>query len=240
MGAAPPRPRRIGSASAAPRSSAWLYGGLRPPRPHPGRARAARGSGPPARPRSFYLWGRSPHAPGGLAAQARPRGRARGVYGGPPRPHPGGASALRAALPTRPPSEFLSVGAAPPRPGGVAAQARPRGRSWCPGRHRAEGLRGASCCPEGASDSRGCGGVGAQPSTHRRTRSGWAGQSRAQRVLLRVPRKQQAPRRPRDQRALSRQSPCWPWPPPAAWISLPSKASSRSRIATASSAASWS
>ena len=131
VGAAPPRPRRVGSATAAPRAGACRLWGAAPPRPHPGGARAARGSGPPARPRSFVLWGLRPHAPGGLAAQPRPRGRARVVYGGrsPPRPHPGGARAARGSGPPTRPRSFFLWGRSPHAPGGLAAQSRPRGRA---------------------------------------------------------------------------------------------------------------
>ena len=73
------------------------------------------------------MWGLRPHAPGGLAAPPRPRGRKRVVYGGrsPPRPHPGRAR-LRAAL-ARPPALGVSFcgGCAPTPPAGWQ---RPRGR----------------------------------------------------------------------------------------------------------------
>ena len=75
VGAAPPRPRRVGSATAAPRAGARLcMGGWAPhARPRsviPGSTRCARLW--PARPRSFFLWGLRPHAPDGLAAQRGP------------------------------------------------------------------------------------------------------------------------------------------------------------------------
>ena len=295
VGAQPPRPRRVGSAIAAPRAGARCLWGAGPPTPPSrGSTRCARLS-PPARPRSFFLWGLRPHAPDGLAAQPGPRGRARVVYGGrsPPRLHRGRARAARGSGPPARPRSFF-VGAQPPRPrkgwqrnrgaeGGRASLhgcarhpagpapgcgLRERGAtcagdwgavaldfhstqlvllrlpgcseaSWGPGRaptHEEVNAPRRDATPPGARG--GCGGP--SPPHEERIRGGWVGQSRAQRVLVRVPRKQQAPRRPRDQRALPRQSPCWPWPPPAAWISLPRTASSRSRIATASSAASWS
>ena len=43
-------------------------GALRPPHPHPGRACAARGSGPPTHPRISSLWGLRPHAPTGISS----------------------------------------------------------------------------------------------------------------------------------------------------------------------------
>ena len=171
MGAAPPRPRRVGSAIAAPRPSACRLWGAAPPTPPSRTSTAARGSGPPARPRSFFLWGLRPHAPGGLAAQPRPRGRARVVYGGlrPPRPHPrraalahppalgasfcggcapstrprgrarvvyggrarGGARAARGSGPPARPRSFFLWGLRPHAPGGLAAQPRCRGPRAC-------------------------------------------------------------------------------------------------------------
>ena len=62
--------------------------GLRPT-PHPGRACAARGSGPPTRPRIFFMWGRSPHAPAGSAHAAWPS-RAQRAFEGVPAPSPRG------------------------------------------------------------------------------------------------------------------------------------------------------
>ena len=294
MGAAPPRPRRVGSAPAAPRPSACrLWGAAPPTAPSRRSTRCARlwpahppseflsvGAAPPRprrvgsataapRPSACRLWGAQPPTP--PKGWQRPRGpeaeRVSSVGGCAPHAPIADEHALRAAL-ARPPAEFLSVGAAPPRPRRVgSATAAPRAgarRLWgaasppAAGSQRDRtpegapmaGPRGGPCCRDGSSDSRGCGGVGAQPPHEERIRGGWVGQSRPAgcprvnrstlRVLVRVPRKQQGPRRPRDQRALCRQSPCWPWPPPAAWISLPRTASSRSRIATASSAASWS
>ena len=44
-----------------------------PPHPHPGRACAARGSGPPTRPRISFMWGLRPHAPTRSAGLRRRR-----------------------------------------------------------------------------------------------------------------------------------------------------------------------
>ena len=118
MGAAPPRPRRVGSAPAAPRPSACRLWGAAPPTPPSRRStRCARLW--PARPRSFVLWRLRPHAPDGLAAQPRRRGRARVVSGGlrPPHPHRGRACAARGSGPPALGVSFCG-GAAPTPPTG--------------------------------------------------------------------------------------------------------------------------
>ena len=112
--------------------------GLRPT-PHPGRACAARGSGPPTRPRIFFMWGRSPHAPAGSAHAAWPS-RAQRAFDGVRLPRPEGERAFPSSVgaaphapsrtslrcarlwPTHPPSDLLHVGALPPRPRRVSAR----------------------------------------------------------------------------------------------------------------------
>ena len=111
------------------------------PHPHPGGACAARGSGPPTRPRIFFLWGLRPHAPSTSAHTAQPwepapsrRGRTPALSLGERagvrasenrprllwglRPHTPSRTSTRCARlwPTHPPSDLLSVGASPPRP----------------------------------------------------------------------------------------------------------------------------
>ena len=70
-----PHRRAVGNAGAGGTGRtgplSLVCGGLRPPRPHPGGARAARRSGP-THPRVFSLWGQSPHAPAGSAHAAWP------------------------------------------------------------------------------------------------------------------------------------------------------------------------
>ena len=132
MGAAPPRPRRAGSAIAARGRARVVCGGRSPPRPHPGGARAACGSGPPAVGVSF-CGGCAPTPPKGWQRnRGAEGGRVSSVGAAPPRPHPGGARAARGSGP--PASEFRSVGAAPPRPrrvGSAIAAPRPSAcRLW--------------------------------------------------------------------------------------------------------------
>ncbi len=156
VGVLPPRPRRVGSATRAPRPSARLLWGAAPPCRHRGGARAARGSphppalgvsicggcaptppagrqcdrGPEGR-RASSAGGCAPHAPAGSAAQPRPQGRRVSVVGGAPPTPPSRTSTRCARLgPAHPPGGFFNVGAAPPRPRwGLAARTSPRGRA---------------------------------------------------------------------------------------------------------------
>ena len=72
-----PPERRPRGGGPAPAPRARCRGGLRPPHPHPGRARCA-ARGPPTRPRIFFMWGRAPRprnpdrAPAAIEAPSGP------------------------------------------------------------------------------------------------------------------------------------------------------------------------
>ena len=158
VGAEPPRPRRVsargvafagatcfrGRSAPSPRGRegvSLLCGGCAP-RPIPGRACAARGSGPPTRPRIFFMWGRSPHAPAGSAHAAWPSRAQRAfegvrlprpegerafppLWGLRPTPHPGRACAARGSGPPTRPRIFFMWGRSPHAPAGSAHAAWP-------------------------------------------------------------------------------------------------------------------
>ena len=147
-------------------------------------------SGPPTRPRMFFLWGLRPHAPAGSAAPPKPRGRS-----GPLSPeervgvraHRGRRDAsdlsLAACLSSSDGvcgSRAGAWGAAPTEntiEGGWASRAAARAR---PSPSRAPRLRGRAS-PRLCSVHAGA--WGAQPPTEKELRGGWVG-SRAQRGLV--------------------------------------------------------
>ena len=119
MGATPPRPRRIGRQGApaghAPSGSPSRTS-LRCARLCVRPARSPRGEGGdegPPRASARLLWGRSPHAP---ARIARRIGRQDAPAGHAPSGSLSRTSALRAARPTHPPSDFFLCGGYAPTP----------------------------------------------------------------------------------------------------------------------------
>ena len=118
------RPSRVGARLAC--------GGLRPPRPHPGGASAARRSGPPTRPGFSLLWGAQPPTPpSGPVPAARIRGQPRVLSGGGCGPHAPRRSGARGADSRA--ARVLSRGGcgphAPRRSGARGADSRAAARS---------------------------------------------------------------------------------------------------------------
>ena len=133
VGAAPPRPRRAGSAPAAPRPSACRLWGAAPPTAPSRRSTRCARLWPAHPPSEFLSVGAAPPRPRRVgSATAAPRPSARRLWGAQPPTPPSRRSTRCARLwPTHPPSEFLSVGAAPPRPrrvGSAIAAPRPSAR----------------------------------------------------------------------------------------------------------------